>query len=83
MKEGKDNTLVWNAVENFEDNTELHTNNEKGVLSLSGGNESKCFAEKFPPESFYDDLKNTHVEGENQEVDETASKNVMKAREDS
>ena len=38
---------------------------------------------KFPPESFYDDLKNTHVEGKNQEVDETASKNVMKAREDS
>ena len=84
VKEGKEaNTLVWNAVENFEENTEIHTNTEKGVMSLSGGNESKCFEEKFPPESFYDDMKNTHIEGENHEIDDTSSKNEIKGRIDS
>ena len=39
-EEGQEqNHLVWNSVENFEDNTEEHTHNEEKMLI--GGNESK------------------------------------------
>lgn len=70
--------LVWNSIEDFEDNTEEHSHHEEKMLI--GGNESKCFEEKFPPESFVDQTRNTQVDGENGEAEEISSKKEIPVR---
>ncbi|MGL4948142.1 MAG: HAD-IC family P-type ATPase, partial [Mycoplasma sp.] len=69
--ENSNNNLVWNTVENFDiDKKDILINDPDKLLIDKNANESKCVEERFPPESFCDDVKNTRIENDDKVGDE-------------
>ncbi|MGL4948004.1 MAG: hypothetical protein ACRC42_01290, partial [Mycoplasma sp.] len=64
-EEGQNQNLIWNGVENFEiDKAETNkgTGDDKWWWLNQKVNESRCFDEKFPPETYHNNADNTRAD---------------------